>query len=181
MSDPKPGVGPKRLPDSRDYTFDKPLHGLGWHLQEHDGQTWFRWTGPEREAWLELAWHGRGAGLLRCRVLHAAAPRILESLQVRVDGHSVPLHWRSEGREVEIVGEAPASVLAARKGRVRISFHVSEVVRPCDVEPGSGDTRSLGLALSLVSLTSADGTVVDAPSWWGRLGQWLKPGSGRIP
>lgn len=154
--DPWPGDRPTGLPGSADYVFDHRLHGLGWHLLERDGETWFRWTGPEKDSWLDLGWRGDGGALLRCRILHAIAPRVLESLQVRVNNQPVPLQWRQEGRFVEIQGKVSADLLKTGEDRVRISFHVAEVLRPCDLQASSADTRSLGVAIAGISLTPLD-------------------------
>ncbi len=151
-SDPDPLDSSRFLPDAADFCLDQPLYGLGWHLPECDNDIWFRWTGPETNSWLDLDWKQPGDGLLRCQILYAIAPHVLESLQIRVNGHPIPLLWQNNSHLVEVEGRVPAEVFQQTQGWARVSFHVAETLRFCDLQPTSNDTRQLGLAISRISL-----------------------------
>lgn len=140
------------LPDPTEYGFDQPLHGIGWHLAElHEGD-WLRWTGPEKDSWLDFRPIAAQEAMLTTRVLHTVSDNVLESLQVRVNDVAIPLSWRQEGRYVVVEGNVSAEILAVRTDRVRVSFHVAEVGRFCDIDPNNRDMRELGLALAGISL-----------------------------
>lgn len=170
--DPAPTDRPE-VPDSANYQFDRPLYGLGWHLLERDGATWFRWTGPEKDSWLDLAWRGIGPGRLRCRVLHAMSPAILRSLQIHVNGQPVALRFHAQEPGCEVEAFVADKLLQAGQGRVRISFHVNGTRRPCDCQPNNTDTRSLGLAIGDPSLAPLEGMTVK-PHRWQVLERWRK-------
>src|SRR6266511_214815 len=131
------------------------MHGSGWHLPERDGDAWFCWMGPETTSWLDLRVNGQGERVLRCHILHALEPRALETSKARVNDRPVPLTWGSHGRFVAVEGKVAGEALEAEQGRARVSFQIADVVRPCDLTPGSTDTRELGLAISWLGLRPA--------------------------
>lgn len=152
LCDPDEKKGWSALPDASDYTFDQPVYGDGWHLPEKDGDAWFRWTGPQTDAWLELDTRTRKNSVLRLQILHAIKPDLLESLDVRVNDQSIPLEWRSAKRGVELKGRVSGELLKRNKEKVKVSFHVNKVYRPCDINADSQDTREVGLAFTSISL-----------------------------
>jgi hypothetical protein len=160
-SDPSPEDSARSLPDGRNYTFDLPLYGLGWHVPERQGETWFRWTGPEKNSWLDLRWQGQRAGRLRCRILHAAAPQILQSLQVRINDRPLAMSWSQQEGCVQVEAQVPAAAFEPNQSHARISFHVSDVIRPCDHHASSTDQRQLGLAICGLSLEPLEAAVAE--------------------
>ncbi len=153
LTDPDPNDPTRALPDGTEYTFDRPLNGLGWHLPERDGGTWLRWTGPATTSWLDVRAPGDSACTVAVRVRHAIAPDVLESLALTVNDHPVPLAWRGGEGFVEVEGLVPAEVLSGTNRRARVALSVRSVKRFCDTQPGNTDTRQLGLAVTRIALT----------------------------
>jgi hypothetical protein len=147
---PEDGVLPP-LPDGTDFTFDRPVHGWGWHTREQHGPTWFCWTGPE--AVLDVRVAARPV-TFRCDVLHAIRPAALEGARVSVNGHVLDLRCRTEGNAVVLEGPVPAAAVGPRGGTVRVGFRTGTAARPCDLTPGSGDRRLLGLGVGRVCLAA---------------------------
>lgn len=173
-SDPDPSSKSRFLPDAADFSLDQPVNGLGWHLAEADGGVRFRWTGPEENSWLDFDWQRTGDGLLRCRILAAVSSSVLESLEIQVNALPIPLSWKKEGRLIEVKGIVPGEVFLQTPGRARISFHVAETLRFCDLHASSNDTRRLGLAISHISLTSPGKSLMTTDASMHPIIQWLK-------
>lgn len=143
------------LPDAAGFAFDKPVLGAGWHLPERDGDSCFCWTGPTRESWLDLRARAKGPHRLRCQILYSLRPEMLATLKLHVNGEAVPLSWSGDGRFVVCEGPVSAEAMAKQCGRVRVTFAIDDVARPCDVTAGSGDTRELGLGIASLALVPA--------------------------
>jgi hypothetical protein len=153
-------ASPKRtLIEPITYTFDQPLCGWGWHPPEQDGDTWFRWTGPETTSWLDLHAPGKGACVLRIQILHAISQDVLKSLKVQVNNQTLPLWWRQNGPHVEVEGMVSADTPAILTRRVRVTLKLGAVKRFCDLQSGNDDPRQLGLAITRISLAPASGEV----------------------
>lgn len=165
QTDPDPENFTSALFDASAFTMDLPVPGFGWHAPERDGDYWFRWTGPEETSWVELKWIHPGDARVVCEVLHAVAPEVLESLELRVNDYPVVLSWHAEGRMSVIEGQVPAAVLQQTPGRARLSVHVKTTLRNCDLHAGSNDTRWLGLGIAGLRLTApaADPFVLARP------------------
>ena len=143
------------LPDSADYTLDRPIIGAGWYPREKCDGTWSSWSGSEAESWLDLR---RPAGTIRhfrCELFHPVAPQVLQSLQVRINDHLITLRQRKSGRKFLLEGKVPAEAIEANREKLRVSFYVNNRWRPCDLDPTSKDDRWLGINVSRLSLTRA--------------------------
>jgi hypothetical protein len=148
---------PRRRPglSDGDFTFAQGGYGQGWYPRENYGNRWYAWSGPDREAWIEMAPHSGGDHLLRLRIVHALQPQILAGLEIRVNGEPVRLQvWRrtSVPANIEVEAAVPAGLLEEHSGRARISINVPEVVRPCDLDPANPDKRELGVAVDRIQL-----------------------------
>jgi hypothetical protein len=152
-SDPKKSISEDELPNASNFQFEVPVTGLGWHNKEiMDGKN-FRWTGPQTTSVVEMKLDHVADSLFSCSIACAIAGEILESLTVKVNDTPIDLTWQSEGNGVLVTTNVSAELLAKSAPRVKISFHVAKVVRPCDVNPDTMDTRQVGLAISRISLT----------------------------
>jgi chlorinating enzyme len=140
------------LPRGCDVTFDRPVPGLGWFPPESDGTRAFCWSGPGEESWLDLRVTGPGERLFRCAIAHVLDPRILDGLEVRINGETLAVRPRADEGGARLAGRVPSRLLAAGAGRVRVGFRVPRVLRPCDLDPASPDARPLGIAVSRVAL-----------------------------
>jgi ectoine hydroxylase-related dioxygenase (phytanoyl-CoA dioxygenase family) len=140
------------LPFGSDVKFDRPVPGLGWYLPETDGIQSFCWSGPGQESWLDLPVVGPGERVFRCAIAHALDPQCLEKLHVRINGQPLSFRQQVDGHGVQLEGSVPSQLLAGRPNRLRVTFLVPRMVRPCDVNPASPDARPLGIAVSRVAL-----------------------------
>jgi polysaccharide pyruvyl transferase WcaK-like protein len=143
------------LPDGHEFTFDRPIPGMGWHLREIDGPCHFAWTGLESDSWIDFRPLGEGDHVLRCEVIHWLAPQSLDGVRVRVNGHLASVHRRHADKAVILEARIANNILQSRSDRVRVSLQVRNLLRPCDLNPASEDKRSLGLGVCRVSLTPA--------------------------
>lgn len=151
-------AGVRQLPDASAFTFDQPIHGRGWEPRETQNGEWFAWMGVEKEAWIDLQTEGVGDHKLRCRIAHVLRSSVLQGLRIYINGQPVDIAVRPEGAFFIVDGIVPSSVMEIGGGRVRIVFAVTETVRPRDLNPELSDSRSLGIALSAISLTPTDTT-----------------------
>jgi hypothetical protein len=140
------------LPHGSAVTLDTPVPGLGWFPPETDGARTFCWSGPGGESWLDLRLAGPGERVFRCEIAHVLDPRVLEELEVQVNGQSLAFRQHADGPGVRLEGSVPASMLAGSPSRARVTFRVRRMLRPCDLDPASPDARPLGIAVSRVSL-----------------------------
>lgn len=152
------------LPDTQEISLSGPIDGLGWHLPENDKGIGFRWTGPQTSSWLDIAWWQPGAAILRCEILHAAAPQILTSLRIHVGEYPVALTWSQQGRLIVVEGHVPATALQPGTGMARVSLQLDVILRFCDMQVASDDTRWLGLAISQISLLPDENTPTEVPA-----------------
>ena len=86
-----------------DFPFSKALAGTGWHLREGAGSGWhlpggldeggtpFRWTGPETTSVMDFPLATDADLTVKLRIINAAAPDILDSLTMKVNGHPIAL------------------------------------------------------------------------------------------
>jgi hypothetical protein len=146
--DPSLVLGAQWLRDAGTFRFDQAMPGLGWHLPEYIGQHPFRWTGPEAESWLEFARPEPGCTNVRCSILHAVAAPTLESLQILVNDVPLDIVWSELDSGVQVRADIPQSVLDRSVDRLRLTFRVAQVHRPCDLVATSTDNRSLGVAIA---------------------------------
>ncbi|WP_204103822.1 MULTISPECIES: phytanoyl-CoA dioxygenase family protein [Spirulina sp. CCY15215] len=150
-SDPHP-LEASALPDAAHFSLEQRISGIGWHLAEQDNNIGFRWM-SERRSWLDLSWQEEGEGRLTCQILHAVSPEVLQSLEIRVCDRPVSLSWSQSDRFVVVETSVTAETLQQYQGIVRVSFHIAQTLRFCDLYPDrSNDTRELGLAIHSVSL-----------------------------
>ncbi len=143
---PLPHLPP--APSRIDLTFEGPIHGSGWFDPEPCPGGFFCWTG--RAAWLEVRLAGGGELALAVEVLGALDPAQIDGLTAAVNGRPVPLFRSQVGAVDRLEGRVSTEPVA--NGRYRVEFWVPRTVRPCDVVPGSTDTRDLGVAVSRVQL-----------------------------
>jgi hypothetical protein len=144
--DPAP---PAPRPREHRLTFDQAIPGYGWHPREPVAGAYF--CHSEAEAWLE------------CPALDARRVHVeIATLTILPPEHQSPFTLRINGAEVALARrDIPGGVLyegVAQSGdgpALRLDFRAERAVRPCDILPGSGDRRELGLAVREVRLRAA--------------------------
>jgi hypothetical protein len=121
--------------------FASAVEGRGWSVPETapDGST-FTWS-TARVSTLDLGQPVDQPFALEARVRQSAAPNILESLRVRVNGRELPLQWETDAHGGTIVRVlVPEDLLRRTQASTLLAFLVDRTIVP------TGEARSLGLA-----------------------------------
>lgn len=139
-------------PDAKNYDFSIAAPGDGWHFTENDKERHFRWMGLREDAWIDLSWNMTGPAILNCHIHSCISSDVANGLEISVNDQAVTdlkLTPDEPGFKVEGKFDALTS------GIIRIRFSVPEVICPCDIYPDNPETRSLGIAVSNISISSA--------------------------
>lgn len=146
---------------SLNFEFTQPFSGEGWHRRRgsHNGLVstgpMFRWTGPSTVSTLDFPLVGDRDYRLKIRITNAAAPDVLESLQIKVNG--VPLEYSPllhEGSLRVIEAIIPRQVLSPG-GLTRLSFEVNRTLFLQVEDPSSPRIRQVGIAVQRIQLFPA--------------------------
>lgn len=138
-----------------EFTFDRAIPGGGWYGRERFGDRWASWTGPGREAWLELPVPAGETVVLRFRVVHALSAHLLHGLEVTADGVLLKLTREAEASGHLFTAELPRRAGEVAMRGVRLQFRVPETLRPRDLDARNPDSRQLGVAIDYVALLPA--------------------------
>ncbi|GAB4227017.1 MAG: hypothetical protein Kow00121_55550 [Elainellaceae cyanobacterium] len=142
-----------------DFDFLQAISGVGWHRRNgiHSGlrveSTPFRWTGPSTESTLDFPLATSADLTIRVRVVNAATPEILNSLELLVNDHLIPLKTFLHRENIVVLqGLIPQAALESDRGFSRLTFRVSETVSLQNVNPEGTDTRIVGVAIHRIQL-----------------------------
>jgi len=153
-----------------DFPFSKALAGTGWHLREGAGSGWhlpsglteggtpFRWTGPETTSIIDFPLATDSDLSIKIRIINAAAPDILDSLALTVNGHLIPLETvLKQGTLAVICGFIPKKWLIrdadASEDRLQaFTRFIFSVNRTAPVTLDGSDNRLVGLAFHRLQL-----------------------------
>ncbi|HEU5003764.1 MAG TPA: FkbM family methyltransferase [Actinomycetota bacterium] len=141
---------------------DPAFAGGGWHPPQVVGDLGLRWSGPGRDAWIDLpAVVGAGS---RVELLVAAAvtPEVEGSLAVSVGGRNVALTASPHRHGTLYAGVVPEGALS-RRGSTRVMVGTSATRLWSSVNPSPGSPASasedgdleLGVAVAWVRVTLA--------------------------
>ncbi|MEB3212190.1 MAG: sulfotransferase family 2 domain-containing protein [Leptolyngbyaceae bacterium] len=142
-----------------DFNCLQPLYGSGWHRRngKNNGviikDRPFRWTGPGTVSTMDLPLQSEENLTLRVDILNAIAPDVLDSLQIRVNGHElrlVPLEKTSI--DAVLYGVIRPEWLKGDRPFTRIEFIVNRTASLNEVDPTNRDTRLVGLAIHRVHI-----------------------------
>lgn len=121
--------------------------GADWHpYQVHDDGTPYAWTGPGTRSSAILHVSRECPLVVEIRVLMTMAPDILDTLDVELDGETVPAERASVGDGARLLLRAPA---APGGSRLRLTFVTSRTSTPNAVF-GTDDHRPLGVAVAWI-------------------------------
>lgn len=159
------------------YDFRQPLSGEGWHRRNGrfngiSPQDATRWSGPGPVSVLDLPLVGPLAGKADVRLTleieqairealpSESTPDLLDSLELTVNQHSVPLQWqtRQAGGGV-LTATIPAIALRSPQPFARFTFRLSHTLPMNINNPASEDDRPVGFALRRLTLESVR-------RWW---------------
>ncbi len=148
------GEGSQALEGTLTIEVDDPrFQGPGWLPAQRIGLGPVRWTGPAREASVDLAVLLRPGTRVELLSFGGMSPAIIESLTLEVNRVPVALERSIEGTSILYTGTLPADYASARPF-TRLLMRTSETIPWNEANPDSTDDTELGFALSWVRLTA---------------------------
>ncbi len=139
------------IPDAAEFTPVQSMLGEGWQIREKAEGEWVCWTGPETEAWLELATPLRSKASMTLLFRQALHPDVLTQLKLSINGTIlVPKRIQQEGR-LGMKLSIPGPLMQQANGRLRLGIE-APTFRVSELYPESPDQRKLGIALTQIDL-----------------------------
>ena len=132
---------------------DPAFHGPGWLPAQRIELGPVRWTGPGREAWVDLPVVLLPGSRVELLSFGGMSPSIIETLAVEVNRVPIPLDRSIVGTSVLYTGVLPGTYASAR-AFTRLLVRTSETIPWNAVHADSTDDTELGFALSWVRLTA---------------------------
>lgn len=133
---------------------DPRFQGPGWLPAQRVEIGAVRWTGPAREASVDLPFVLRPGTRIELLALGGMSQSIIEDLTLEVNRTPVPLERTLEGGGILYAGTLPAGYTSTR-AFTRLLIRTSETIPWNEAHPDSTDETELGVALSWVRLTAA--------------------------
>jgi hypothetical protein len=133
--------------------------GWGWHDPIPVADGWMRWTGPQREASIELPLTLPPGSRIEVVVRGGATAETLSTLAIEVNGQEGALTQTPCEVGVRYTLETGSDW---QRGYTRIVFRTDVTVPWAQVEPGAADWAEYGVAVSAVTLTPPAGASTDA-------------------
>ena len=151
QKDPPSG---KKPPSSR-FTFDQMVRGgFGWQRRELSPEHGpFRWTGPGREASIDLIPLTGGDIKLHIGILSAAKRELLDGLKITVNNEPSPLHHSPALAGSMTVSTVVPAEIVSREPYLRVGLQTPETIAPHTLDPQDPDTRLLGVAVNSIEQT----------------------------
>jgi hypothetical protein len=141
-------------PLTSDLRFGEPIRGSGWLGRESlDGRPHVCWIGHTATAHADLA-NDRRARSLDVEIQHVVDPALLETLQIAVNGRTVPHHLARSGGGGVIASAPLKGRLRRRSDVLRVELSVDHAAQPRDLDPASRDSRDLAIAVRRIVLAS---------------------------
>ncbi len=130
------------------FTPDQLLIGTGWHQVEKDGDSYFRWTGPDLEATIQLWIRRDRPNRLNLTIRQAATEDLLSALALEADG--IPLQATlGQGRNpAYVTAVLPTDSAKPVDQPTLLTLRVPKTLPAAQLHPDPKDNRKLGLALS---------------------------------
>jgi FkbM family methyltransferase len=134
---------------------DPSFVGGGWYPPQVLPYGGVRWSGPGRDAWVDLPVAVRPGTRIELLAVGFMTPQIAEALAFELNG--VPVRLRTSPHEHGTVysGVVPDGYRSPRRF-TRLMMHTLTPVRWNEANPGSDDDTELGAAVSWIRLTAPD-------------------------
>jgi hypothetical protein len=134
------------LADGEEFTPDMAIRGYGWHEREcHQGR-WLCWNSAAT-ANLDLSLSKFQPSRFRCLLSHVISQVALDKLQISMNSVPLTLQKREAEGGILLEGAVPEKALRTSPHLARITFDCPVMQRPCDINPDSTDSRSMGVAV----------------------------------
>jgi len=132
---------------------DPGFRGSGWREPQQLAIGAVRWTGPQREASVDLAWRLPPGSRVELLAVTAMSPAILEHLILEVNRCAVPLVRSAHDLGVVFTGTVPADYRSARMF-TRLVVRTPETIPWNELNPTSSDDTELGVAVRWVRVSA---------------------------
>ncbi|MDQ6798893.1 MAG: hypothetical protein M3011_12925, partial [Actinomycetota bacterium] len=131
---------------------DSQFEGGGWRPAQRLDFGAVRWTGPSREAWIDIPFRMGPGCVVELLVLGALHQSIIDDLVVEVN--RVPLALSSDHTDAGVLyrGTLPAGYASDRRF-TRVMLRTTDTIPWNSVHPESPDDAELGIAVSWVRLS----------------------------
>jgi len=134
------------LADGEEFTPDMPIRGYGWHERERHQGRWLCWNSAAT-ATLDFCLSKSRASRFRCLLSYVINQEALDKLQISMNSVPLTLQRREAEGGFLLEGAVPEKALRTSPNLVRITFDCPVMRRPCDINPKSTDSRSMGVAV----------------------------------
>lgn len=131
------------------------IEGWGWGDAQPHAAGGLRWTGPSRDASVDIPAVVEPGTRLELLAVASMSPAILDTLVVELDRVAVPLTPSPHEFGVLFVGVVPAEY-RSRRPFTRMVVRTTHTVPWNAVHPDSDDDTELGVAVAWVRLTAPD-------------------------
>jgi hypothetical protein len=125
------------------YTFDMPLKGDGWHVREFNGDTYWRFTGPNEHATLFFPKILAPQNEISFIVFHAATKEHMDEFKV-IYNH-IELEIRSNENNKALF-KIPTKAVHSQ------NHTLIEIITPPAIRASANDNRFLGIAFSRIEV-----------------------------
>jgi FkbM family methyltransferase len=132
---------------------DASFRGSGWRAPQVLPMGTVRWTGPQREASIDLALRLVPGSTVELVAVTAMSPAILEQLVLEVNRVAVPLERSPHEWGVLFTGMLPPDYRSPRLF-TRLVLRTPETIPWNELHPESTDDAELGIALTSVRVTA---------------------------
>jgi FkbM family methyltransferase len=128
------------------------FRGSGWQHLQRTEHGWVRWTGPSREATIELPLVLVPEVRIELLVVAAMSARIIEELEAEVNRVPLPLTMTSHEYGTLVSGVVPRGYASPRR-YTRLVLRTCETMLWSDAHPELESDDEMGLAVAWVRLT----------------------------
>ena len=132
---------------------DPGFRGTGWRAPQALAWGTVRWTGPQREASVDLAFLVAPSSVVEFLVATAMSAGILEDLTLEVNRSPVALERSEHEHGVLYRGCVPSDYASARLF-TRLVLRTPVTIPWNDLDPGSTDDTELGVAVAWIRITA---------------------------
>ena len=156
-----PPVGEFPVPDAKKFTPQRPMLGGGWYTREQFRGEWYCWTGPAEEAFLLLGTQIRTPANLTVHFLKPQVEGMTERLALTLNGLPLEHLILRSPTGIALRARVSEGMMQKADGRIWLGIHTGPTTPICDRNPGSADSRKVGVCFLGVDITKVS-------TFWGQ-------------
>jgi hypothetical protein len=147
------------------FTLDQLLVGNGWHEIEKDGQTFFRWSGPDTTSTIHINPRRDHGNRLNLTIHTSADEDLLSDFNMEADG--LPLYTTVSRKRSPafITAVLPADKLKRKDEQTILTLKLPHTLPAKQVLANPLDARKLGLAISRIDVFPLSRSVFTAQKY----------------